>query len=109
MQLVFELAILDYDVVELRWPIAFGKIWSAPYQALAEALEPVPGVNRVEVLRYSAHIDIAPHVDNLGDVLQDIQAHLLDDANLARELAAVGVTNYGVTINPDVVTRRPAP
>jgi len=109
MSFIFELSILDYDVVELRWPIALGRVGSAPYQALADALEPVAGVNRVEVLRYSAHIEVAPHVESLGTVLLDIQAHLLDDATLAKELAAVGVTNYGVTTNPDVVTRRSIP
>lgn len=109
MTLTFELAVLDYDLVELRWPISFGKLQSEPYHALADALEPVPGVNRVEVLRYSAHIEVAPHVESLAVVLQAIQAHLLDDGGLAAELEKVGVTNYGVTINPDVLVRRPSP
>ena len=109
MQISFELAILDYDLIELRWPVAFGKSGSAAYQALADALEPIKGVNRVEVLRYSAHVEIAEHVENLATVLVDIQDSLLDDAILAQELAGVGVTNYGVTISPGVVTRRKDP
>lgn len=109
MQITFELAVADYDLIELRWPIAFGKVTAEPYRAIAEALEPVKGVNRVEVLKYTAHIEIAEHVENLGTVLEDIRDHLLDDANLASVLADAGVTDYGVTVCPGVVTRRNAP
>lgn len=109
MTLTFELAVADYDIIELRWDLALGKVGSAPYQALADALEPVPGVNRVEVLRYSAHITVAPHVTNLATLLHDIQEYVLDDQHLAAELRQCGVTDYGVTINPDVVTTRPGP
>lgn len=109
MQITFELAVVDYDLIELRWPVAFGKTGSSAYLALADALEPIKGVNRVEVLRYSAHIEIAEHVENLGTVLSDIQQHLLDDKNLEWELVLAGVTDYGVTISPGVVTRRSDP
>lgn len=106
MHIDFELAIVDFDVIEIRWPIALGRHGSEPYQALADALEPINGVNRVEVLRYSAHIEVAEHVENLGVVLEDIEAHLLDDSSLKAVLEGVGVTDYGVTRVPGVVTRR---
>lgn len=109
MQITFEIAVLDYDLIELRWPVALGKTGSAAYQALADSLEPITGVNRVEVLRYSAHIEIAEHVENLASVMTEIQETLLDDEHLAVELSSVGVTNYGVTVFPGVVTRRSAP
>lgn len=109
MQIIFELAVVDYDLIELRWPIAFGKTGSSVYLALADALEPVKGVNRVEVLRYSAHIEIAEHVENLGVILSDIMQHLLDDKNFEWELVEFGVADYGVTISPGVVTRRTEP
>lgn len=106
MTITFELGVLDYDLIELRWPLAFGKLRSAPYETLADALEPVKGVNRVEVLRYSAHIEVAEHVENLGVVLQGIQEALLEDEQFAHVLKACGVTDYGVTVVPGVVTRR---
>jgi pyruvate-formate lyase-activating enzyme len=109
MQITFELAVVDYDIIELRWPVSFGRVTAEPYHAIAEALEPVKGVDRVEVLRYTAHIEIAEHVENLGTVLEDIRDHLLDDKNLAHVLAEAGVTNYGVTVCPGVVTRRNEP
>lgn len=109
MYIDFELAIQNYDVIELRWPVPFGHMNSSAYQALADALEPVSGVNRVEVLRYSAHVEIAAHVQNLVSVLEDIREYVLEDPQLKAELAAVGVTNYGVTVCPDVVTRRLVP
>ena len=103
--MTFEIAVLDYDLIEIRWPRAFGKLLSEPYQALAEALEPIKGVNRVEVLRYSAHVEVAAHVENLAAVLLDIQAHLLEDEQLAAALETCGVTDYGVRIDPGVVKR----
>jgi len=106
MTILFELAVHDYDLIELRWPIAFGKLRSEPYEVLAAALEPVVGVNRVEVLRYSAHIEVADHVENLATVLDHIREHLLADDQLRAVLQECGVTDYGVTVVPGVVTRR---
>jgi hypothetical protein len=106
MKILFELAIVDYDMIELRWPIAFGKARSEPYEVLATALEPVKGINRLEVLRYNAYIEVAAHVENLGSVLESVRQHLLDDEQLAQVLGSCGVTDYGVTVAPGVVTRR---
>jgi len=102
----FELVVLEYDLVELRWDKHLGKLGSATYHALADCLEAVPGVNRVEVLRYSAHITIATHVETLSSILEALQEHLLEDEQLSAVLNRFGVTNYSVTIDPGVVTRR---
>lgn len=109
MQLTFELAIIDYDMIELSWPLALGKLRSEPYQALADSLESIPGINRVEVLRYSAHLLVAPHVSSLGDLITEIQEQLAEDENLRAVLRGCGVTDYGVTVDPSVVARRQSP
>lgn len=106
MTFTFEIAVQDYDLIELRWPVPFGKLTSEPYEVLALALEPVRGINKVEVLRYSAHIQIAEHVENLASVIESIKEHLLEDEQLVAVLRDCGVTDYGVTIVPGVVTRR---
>lgn len=105
MTLQFELAVYDYDLAILRWPVALGRVGSAPYQALACALEPVVGVNRVEVLRYSAYIELAEHVESLAVVLDSIRDHLEQDEELAAALRGCGVTDYGVFVAAGVVDR----
>jgi hypothetical protein len=96
----FEIEILDYNLVVVRWPVAFGRLLSEPYQALALTLEGLAGVNRVEVLRYSAYVYVAEHVEHLLGVAESIEVALLEDGVLLGCLREHGVTNYGVTRLP---------
>lgn len=108
MHLTFEISIVNYDLLELRWPKAFGAVRSRPYQALADCLLSVDGVDKVEVMRYTAQLTIADHVESLGVVVQFVQAALLEDAELAFVLSSEsGVDNYSVVVLPDVVARPP--
>jgi hypothetical protein len=110
MQINFELAVTDYDLIELRWSEPLGRPGSAVYQEIADGLSAVDGVNRVEVLRYSAHIEIAPHVERLSDVLEALEEWVLEDEQLRAALQDfAGVTDYGVTVIPGVVTRKDVP
>jgi hypothetical protein len=110
MQTTFELSVVDYDLLELRWSAPFGRPGSAVYQDIADGLSAIPGVNRVEVLRYSAHIEIAPHVERLSDVLAEIEQWVAEDEQLRESLSVnSGVTDYGVTLVPGVVSRKDMP
>ena len=110
MHLTFEISIINYDLLELRWPKAFGVVRSRPYLTLANCLLTVDGVDKVEVLRYTAQLTVAAHVESLGVVVQYVQAALLEDAELADVLATdCGVTDYSVSVLPEVVARPPEP
>lgn len=106
MQVIFEVSVVHYDLLEIRWPKPFGAAGSAPYHALADVLVAVDGVDRVEVLRYTAQLLVAEHVESLGAVVQYVQTALLENAALANVLRTqCGVENYSVVVLPDVVTR----
>lgn len=106
MNVIFEVSVVHYDLLEIRWPKAFGASGAEPYHALADALSVVDGVDRVEVLRYTAQLLVAEHAESLGAVVQYVQAALLENAELANVLRTqCGVENYSVVVLPDVVTR----
>lgn len=108
MELTFEIAIINYDLIELRWPKALGPARSEPYQVLGRLLSAVDGIDKVEVLRYTAQLTIAEHVESLGVVVQYVQAALLEDDELAAVLQTqCGVEHYGVAVLPEVVARPP--
>lgn len=96
MRFDFEIAVQDPRTVLVCWPVPFGKLRSEPYQVLADSLEQVPGVDKVEVLRYSAHLAVAPHVESLDEVLVEIKEQLEADSFLQMVLSELGLTDYGV-------------
>jgi hypothetical protein len=98
MQMTFEVLQPDSHLLELRWPIAFGKVRTEPYQVLATLLEGVGGVNRVEVLRYSAHLELAPVVEDVDLVIDELYEVLTESTELEEVLRHCGVTDYGVTV-----------
>jgi hypothetical protein len=106
MKLSFELTVHDYNVIVLTWNHPLGKLLSEPYHAVAESLYQVDGVDRVEVLRYSAHVYVAAHVQQLMQVLEDIRDQLYEDEHLRLVLNECGVVDYGITMNPDILVRR---
>lgn len=80
----FELEAVGIDVIEIRWAKSFGKLNSPVYNAILDCLECVEGVDKIELLRYSAQVKIATHrispelaVTTLGHALLEDEALLL--------------------------------
>lgn len=58
----FELEAVGVDVIEVRWTKSFGRLTSPVYGAILDCFEAVEGVDRIELLRYSALVKIATHL-----------------------------------------------
>ncbi len=58
----FELEVVGIDVIEVRWTKSFGRLTSPVYGAILDCLECVEGVDKIELLRYSALVKIATHL-----------------------------------------------
>ncbi len=72
--MLVEIAVMAPDLVELRWQQSYDQIWYPGYQVLADAVATVPGVERVQVFRFSAQVITKPetHLELLLQALEQL-------------------------------------
>lgn len=77
----FELEAVGRDVIAIRWSKAFGPLSSPVYESILDCLHGVEGVDKIELLRYSALVKIATHMIS-PDLAVTVLGHALleDDA-----------------------------
>lgn len=86
----FELSAVGVDVIEVRWAKAFGRLSSPVYSAILDCLESVEGVDKIELLRYSALIKIATHLISPELAVTTLGHALLEDEALGIALREDG-------------------
>lgn len=77
-ELRFMVTVTHPDWVSVRWLQPLDRAGRGLYHLLRETLEELHGVEQVYLNRYSASIEIAPHVVDANDVAQEIVAALAD-------------------------------
>jgi hypothetical protein len=103
MTLTFEIAVLDFDRVQVRWPKVFGR--PEVLDAVRACLLTVRGADAVTLGQYTATLQVASHVTSLGEFVDGVQRALLDDGWVAAELQEAGVAQYAVALLPSGVVR----
>lgn len=78
----FELEAVGIDVIEVRWTKSFGRLTSPVYGAILDCLECVEGVDKIELLRYSALVKIATHLISPELAVTTLGHALLEDEAL---------------------------
>jgi hypothetical protein len=62
-----------YDnLVDVQWLVPFGRRGGATYRVLTDALEDLPGVEKVTLRRYSLTLDVATHVIGVNQVAEAV-------------------------------------
>lgn len=78
MKLEVLVAVTSECTIDVRWREPLGRPGAGMYRALEESLEELHGVEHVRVARYSAEVEIAPHVASADDVAGWISEELAD-------------------------------
>jgi hypothetical protein len=89
----------DGDWVGINWSESLGRIDNPRYLLLSDLLEAIPGVESVEMRRYSADVRVARHVTLPAVVASLIRDEVFADDELTAALLKVFPEGYQVSLD----------